>query len=81
MEIRLKEGSKKNFEGKYHNVKVKILKQRYYTYICVYFLTLKKKKIKNKIKFHKVYKIYHYNITIEFSVYFSFLFLYSKEAK
>ena len=30
--------------------------------LCVYFLTLKKKKCENKSKVHKVRKIHHYTI-------------------
>ena len=45
MEIHLKERRKKNFESKY-DLKVK---------------SLKFKKFKNKIQFHKAHKIYKYN--------------------
>ena len=46
MEIHLKERRKKNFESKY-DLKVK--------------KSLKFKKFKNKIQFHKAHKIYKYN--------------------
>ena len=57
MEICLKEG-KKNFESKYHDVKVKSLKQRS-TLMCIFSYVEKKKK--KKIKVHKVHKMCHYN--------------------
>ena len=59
MEIHLKEGRKKNFESKYYDVKVKMLKQQ--STLVFIFSMLKKKKFKNKIKVYKVHKIYHYN--------------------
>ena len=59
MEIHLKEGRKKNFERKYHDVKVKRLKRRS-TLVCI-FSFVEEEKIKNKIKVHKVHKLYHHN--------------------
>ena len=55
----LKKEGRKNFKSKYQYGKVKSLKRRS-TLVCI-FSMLKKKKIKNKIKVHKVHKIYHYN--------------------
>ena len=46
MEIRLKEGRKKNFESKYHDTKVKSLKQRS-TLACI-FSHAEEEKIKNE---------------------------------
>ena len=54
MEIRFKEGKEKKSESKYHDVKVKSLKQRS-------TLTYVEEKNTNKIKVHKVHKMYHYN--------------------
>ena len=54
MEICLK--GKKNFESKYHDVKVKSLKQRS-TLMCIFSYVEEKK----KIKVHKVHELCHYN--------------------
>ena len=57
MEILHKEGRKKNFERKYHDVKVKSLEQRS-TLVCI-FSYVEEKKIENKMKVHKVHKLYY----------------------
>ena len=56
MEIRFKEGKEKKSESKYHDVKVKSLKQQ-----STLTLTYVEEKNANKIKVHKVHKMYHYN--------------------
>ena len=57
----LPEARKKNFESKYHDIKVKSLKQQS-TLVCIFSYAEKiKNKNKNKIKVHKVHKRYHCN--------------------
>ena len=42
MEIRLKEGRKRNFESKYHDVKAKSLKRRL-TLVCIFSYVVEEK--------------------------------------
>ena len=55
----LKKEGKNNFDSKYHDVEVKSLKWQS-TLVCMFSYN-EKEKFKNKIKVHKVHKIYHYN--------------------
>ena len=59
MEIRLKEGRKKNLGSKYHDIQKKSLKWQS-TLVCI-FSYIQEETFKNEIKVHKVHKIYHYN--------------------
>ena len=55
MEIRLKEGRKKYFESKFHDLKVKILKQQS-TLVGIFSYIEEEKKLKIKSKFIKFIK-------------------------